>query len=109
MHETWVVDLLHYLDNGHLPSSLPRPARALAERLGAIVAAITSVSPDDPLGVECRRRPSRQRCKGQIEGFIEPDTNAIRWECLSCGDSGWISNWEDTIWDCRDAEDATRH
>jgi hypothetical protein len=107
--DTWITDLTHFLEDGRLPAKLPAPARALANHLGSIVAAVTSADPDKPLGVRCRRRPGRRRCPGEIEAFIEPDSNEIHWMCLTCGDNGLISNWENTLWDCSSAETETHH
>jgi len=109
MADTWITDLTHFLEDGRLPPQLPGPARRLAEHLGTIVAAVTGVEPDDPLGVRCRRRPGRRPCPGEIEGYIEPESNAIRWMCLFCGDNGMISNWENTLWDLSEADDQPRH
>jgi hypothetical protein len=109
MARTWITDLTHFLEDGRLPRELPGPALRLAEYLGEIVAAVTSVEPDDPLGVRCRRRPGRRPCSGEIEGYIDPRFNAIRWACLVCGDNGLISNWENTMWDLSKADEQTRH
>ena len=109
MADAWITDLTHFLGNGRLPRKLPSPALRLVEYLGKIVAAVTGAEPDDPLGVQCRRRPARRPCRGKIEGYIVPESNAIYWECLVCGDNGLISNWENTIWDLREADERTRH
>ena len=109
MADTWTTDLTHFLQDGRLPQELPGPALRLVEYLGRIVAAVTGAEPDDPLGVRCRRRPGRRPCPGEIEGYIVPESNAIYWECLVCGDKGLISNWENTIWDLREAGEHTRH
>jgi hypothetical protein len=109
MADTWITDLTHFLEDGRLPQELPGPALRLVEYLGRIVAAVTGAEPDDPLGVRCRRRPGRRPCPGEIEGYIVPASNAIYWECLVCGDKGLISNWENTIWDLREAGEHTRH
>ncbi len=109
MADTWITDLTHFLKDGRLPRQLPGPALRLAEYLGKIVAAVTGAEPDDSLDVRCRRRPRRRLCPGEIEGYIVPESNAICWECLVCGDNGLISNWENTIWDLREADEHTRH
>lgn len=109
MADTWITDLTHFLEDGRLPQELPGPALRLAEYLGRIVAAVTGAEPDDSLGVRCRRRPRRRPCPGEIEGYIVPESNAIYWGCLVCGDNGLISNWENTMWDLREADEHTRH
>ena len=109
MADTWITDLTHFLEDGLLPRELPGPALRLAEYLGRIVAAVTGAEPDDSLGVRCRRRPRRRPCPAEIEGYIVPESNAICWECLVCRDNGLISNWENTMWDLREADEHTRH
>src|SRR5207302_9267178 len=101
MADTWVTDLGHFLEDGRLHPALAGPARRLVDHLCAIVVAVTSAEPDDPLGVRCRRRPGRKPCPGEIEGFIDPETNQIHWFCVACDDNGFISNWQATLWDCR--------
>lgn len=108
MADTWITDLTD-LESGSLPAALPGPARRLAEYLGSIVAAVTGTEPDDPLGLRCRRRPGRRPCPGEVEGYIDPESNTIHWACLVCGDNGTISNWENTMWDLREASECTRH
>lgn len=109
MADTWITDLTHFLEAGRLPQELPGPALRLAECLGRIVAAVTGAEPDDSLGVRCRRRPRRRPCQGEIEGYVVPESNAICWGCLVCGDNGLISDWENTMWDLREADEYTRH
>jgi hypothetical protein len=60
-------------------------------------------------GRRCRRRPDRKPCPDPIEGFIDPESHEICWLCIACGDNGFIPNWENTLWDCRGAEDSTPH
>lgn len=109
MARTWVTDLTHFMEDGRLAPGLPGPARKLAEHLTRIVAAVTGVEPDAPLGVRCRARPGRRACGGEVDGYVDPETNAVHWACPDCGDDGLISNWEGTIWDLRDAGEGTRH
>ena len=109
MADTWITDLTDFLEDGRLPAALPGPARRLAEYLGSIVASVTGTEPDDPLGVRCRRRPERRPCRGEVEGYVDPESNAIHWVCLECGDNGLISNWEDTIWDLTAAGEHSQH
>ncbi len=79
---------------------MPARARRLAEYFGSVVAAVTSVELDEPLGVKCRRRPGRKPCPGSIEAWIEFEEERIVWGCLSCDDEGLISGWRGTFWDC---------
>jgi len=109
MADTWITDLTHFLEDGRLPQELPGAALRLVEYLGRIVAAVTGAEPDDSLGVCCRRRPGRRPCPGEIAGYIVPESNAICWRCLVCGDNGLISKWENTVWDLREADEHARH
>lgn len=109
MPDTWITDLTHFLEDSRLHPNLPGPARRLATYLGSIVVAVTSAEPDDPLGVRCRRRPGRRPCPGEIEGFIDPESNQIHWACLVCGDNGLIANWEHTMWNFSMADSQTCH
>ncbi len=109
MPDTWITDLTHFLEDGRPHPQLPGPALKLAAHLGAIVVAVTSTDLDSPLGVRCRRRPGRKPCPGQIEAFIDAESNHIHWLCLACGDNGLISNWENTLWDCSGAPLETHH
>lgn len=109
MADTWITDLTDFLENGRLPGEISGPALRLVQYLGRIVAAVTGAEPDDPLGVRCRRRPGRRPCGGEIEGYIDPESNAIYWACLLCGDNGLISKWENTMWDLSEAAGRTRH
>ena len=96
---TWVTDLTHFLDeSGTFPPGLPGPARRLAEFLASIVtAATTSRGSSTPL-VRCRRRPGHRPCPGLIAHRVLSDSR-VYWECPSCGDNGFISNWQGTGWD----------
>jgi hypothetical protein len=57
--------------------------------------------------LKCRRRPGRKPCPGEIETDFEPDTDTIVWWCPVCGENGYITNWQGTLWDC--ATDSMPH
>lgn len=101
MGDTWVVDVTHFLDQAGNIAAPKGPARKLAEHFLSIVAAATT--PFDmsrPLPVvNCRRRPNRKPCRGEIYIDLDPDTNAIVWSCTICDDNGYISNWKGCLWD----------
>jgi len=109
MANTWVTDMTHYLDpDGELPD-LPGPALNLAIHFGSIVSWMTSREHLDEIetsNVWCRRRPGRTRCLGEIEAWFDESTGSIRWQCPFCGDNGYISGWEGTLWD---RGEASRH
>lgn len=101
MSGAWVTQMKHFLDDrGQIPPGGERP---LVRFLGAIVSAAARMSSDRDcrLGVRCRRRPSHQRCPGDIRGRLQSVSGEIYWLCPVCGDHGVISSWEETPWDPR--------
>ncbi len=97
----------HFLnEDGELPADLPGPARNLAEFICSLVRSVTSHSFEAlvPTGVPCRRRPKRKPCTGEVFAFLNEDINAIQWKCPTCGDNGFIYDWENTKWDMRDTD-----
>jgi hypothetical protein len=55
---------------------------------------------DDPPTVRCRRRPGHRRCTGVVMSYPNNDENdTIYWYCPACGDNGFISGWQNTLWD----------
>jgi len=104
MGDTWVTDMRHYLDeDGGLPEGIPVPALNLARFLGSIVCWVTSHrgNPDEQTNVACRRAQGQRPCIGDIYARFDDGGTSIRWECPLCGDNGYISGWQDTIWDRR--------
>ena len=97
-----VTDLRHFLDERGSIAVPSGPGRAIAEQLAAIVAYATS-EPVEAVqeGVACRRRVSRRVCGGIIGAYADPDSAQVVWRCPKCGESGVISGWENTLWDCR--------
>jgi hypothetical protein len=102
--DTYVTDISHFLDEeGYI---IPESGTALrfAEYLTSIISMISHPPPlPEEFKVKCRRRPNRKPCKGIIEGDTDPDTDVIIWWCPECLENGFISNWQDTIWDLSDA------
>ena len=39
-----------------------------------------------------------------MEAILKDETGTIEWFCFVCGDSGFISDWENTEWDVRFAD-----
>ena len=109
MPNTWVTDITHFLSDSGSIAPESGPARKLAEHIAAIVAESTAALGDIEgyEKVSCRRRPGRRPCQGLIDSWIDPETGSIYWECPNCGDNGFISNWEGTLWDL--TSDATHH
>jgi hypothetical protein len=107
MANTWFTKVSHFLnEDGELPADLPGPARNLAEFICSLVRSVTSHSFEAlvPTGVRCRRRPKRRPCKGEVFAFLNEEVGAIQWNCFTCGDNGFIYEWENTKWDMRDAD-----
>ena len=101
---TWIADLRDFLDGAGGLAELPGPVRRLADHFGAIVAAISSMPPEQvvEIHVRYRRRPLRRPCGGTIHAIVDADAR-IRWACSSCEDNGVISGWRGTPWDMRRA------
>ncbi len=105
MGNTWVTNMLHSLDDDGELAAPPGPARRLAEYMGSIVEAVTSRSPDDTnlwTIVICRRRPGHKPCRTNIVAdYADGDPITIIWECPACHDNGYITGWQETLWDKR--------
>src|SRR6266508_1391291 len=87
----WFTDITHFLDaEGNVPKQIT--ARRLVQRLGAIVASVTTepVQSSCTVDLKCRRRPGRKSCAETIRADFEAGTNNITWHCSSCGDSGLL-------------------
>ena len=99
MSTTWMVDLRHFLTpEGAFVPDLPGPARRLAEYCASLIVDATH-DPDAPPAVRCRRRPRHRRCTGivvALPGIDEHDP--VYWNCPVCNDTGYISGWQDTLW-----------
>jgi hypothetical protein len=99
---TLVTNIRHFLDEcGAIPEDIPSPALNLALYLGSIIAWVTDHLPDNKLqtNVPCRKKPGRIiRCLGEIEAKLRADF-VIEWYCPFCGDNGFISGWQGTLWD----------
>ncbi len=105
MGDTWITNMLHSLDDDGELAAQAGPARRLAEYMGSIVEAVTSRQPEDDdwvTAIQCRRRPGHKRCIGPIiAGYAEDDPTTIVWGCPVCKDEGYISGWQETLWDKR--------
>jgi hypothetical protein len=102
MPNAWIADMTHYLDDSGCIVEMPTRVRRLADHFGAIVAAMSTQTPEKVVRtqVRCRRRPGRRACVGLIQAVINSEEH-IRWQCPSCGDNGLISGWQRTPWDMR--------
>lgn len=102
MGDTWVTDIRHFLDDdGDFPYDLPGPALKLARYITNIIESLTSHGHQTisiNTYVKCRRRPARKSCTGHIYASIQQD-QSIRWYCNVCGNNGYITGWQGTIWD----------
>lgn len=105
MGDTWYTNLNIFLNaNGEIAAQ-SGPARRLAEHITAIVA-MASRPEQIPLPeykVQCRRRPGRKPCQGTIEAYFDHEDERIMWWCPVCDDCGYISNWQGSMWDLREA------
>lgn len=96
----FVSDLRHFLD---MPPEAPAPARRIAAHLTSVVRAATARDPGLPWvsALPCRRRPGRRVCPGSIAVLRADIPSSIEWQCVSCGDEGVISCWEQSPFDLR--------
>jgi len=83
------------------------PCRDSPEYFTNIVVDATTNMDDEP-SVRCRRRPRRRRCSGIIMSYpAADDLDRIHWYCPVCNDNGFISGWQNTIWDGFSANETT--
>jgi hypothetical protein len=95
--DTWIIDLRHFLTpKGALATSTRQPNH-IARYWTAIVAQASNF--DEPLTLQCRRRPQHRPCLTVLKIDVNMDTDAIHWRCPRCGDNGIINGWQDTFWD----------
>ena len=106
MGDIWYTNLQIFLDESGAIVAPKGPARKIAEHITAIVAMATrpEIIPPPEYQVHCRRRPGRKPCPGIIEADIDPDDDRILWWCPVCDDCGYISDWQGSMWDLRDAD-----
>ena len=99
-----ITNIQHFLDDdGEVAEALPESKELLVFLLAIIESA--SIAYERPVSlacVTCRKTIDNQRCDGEIEVWVDPDSHYIGWECLECAEEGFISNWEGTQWDHRD-------
>lgn len=96
----FVIDLSDFLSPaGALAADLPSRARTLAEYFASIVAD-TTMNPEGPPRVRCRRRPRRRPCRGIVISYPTlEESEPIHWYCPVCNDQEWIYGWQNTFWD----------
>ena len=95
----WSTNMQHFLDKNGSTDQIPVEARELADHFGAIVAVVTldfTGRAIEVSGITCRD-PS---CSGSITGYLGQDIDSIDWYCTDCEDSGVITGWDGTLWDC---------
>lgn len=98
----WSVNMQHFLDEKGSTDQIPVKAKELADHFGAIVAAVTLDFTGRTIkvsGITCRNLKS-PGCSGSIIGCLGRDIESIDWCCTDCEDSGVITGWDDTLWDC---------
>jgi len=98
----WSTNLQHFLDKKGSTEQLPVEALELAEYFGKIVTTVTY----DPDGGEIEvtslncRGTDVELCTGSVIGYFGDRPCDINWHCKKCGESGLITGWKDTLWDC---------
>ena len=85
-----IADLTHFLAPNGSIGPKDGPARLLADYLTKVVVAATSSTQaqSGTTVVQCRKRPNRRSCVGEIETDIDPETKQIIWRCPVCGEEG---------------------
>ncbi len=97
----WSVNMQHFLDENGSTDQIPTEVKELADHFGAIVAVVTLDFTGRTIeisGITCRS-PS---CSGSIIGCLGRDIESIKWYCTGCDDSGVITGWDGTLWDCKE-------
>jgi hypothetical protein len=97
----WPTNMQHFLDEKGSTDQIPVEAKELADHFGAIVAVVTLDFTGRTIevpGITCRD-PS---CSGSIIGCLGRGIDSIDWYCTDCDDSGVITCWDGTIWDCKE-------
>ena len=100
----WSTNMQHYLDEKGSTDQIPTEVKELADHFGAIVAAVTLDFTGRTIevpGITCRN-PKAPGCSGSIIGCIGRDIESIDWYCTNCEDSGVITGWDGTLWDCKE-------
>lgn len=98
----WSVNMQHFLDEKGSTDQTPTQAKELANYFGAIVAGVTLDFTGRTIlisGITCRN-PESPGCSGSIMGYLGRDLDSIEWYCKGCEDSGVITAWDGTLWDC---------
>ena len=96
----YIMKLTHYLDEtGNIPKDIPAPARRMGSFLALMVDEVTREYPHASSGIETSLRCLKKSCKGELIAALDDDTSPVCWYCLKCGESGTISNWQNTRWD----------
>ncbi len=95
-----VTDLRHFLDEKGAIGPKSGPGQKLANYVASIVALATDCVP--------KVAPPCMKCKSVELGIGFDDARkTIYWKCLSCNESGRITNWQKTLWDM--SEDDVDH
>ncbi|KKK61717.1 hypothetical protein LCGC14_3011540 [marine sediment metagenome] len=98
----WSVNLQHFLDASGSTATTPPEARELADHFGAIVAAVTLDFTGKLVEIDAVtcRNTKVANCNGKIVACLGDELTSVDWYCDKCDDSGLITGWEDTLWDC---------
>ena len=100
----WSTNMQHFLDENGSTDQIPAEVKELADHFGAIVAVVTldfTGRTIEVSGITCCN-PKAPGCSGSIIGCIGRDIESIDWYCTYCDDSGVITGWNGTLWDCHE-------
>ena len=100
----WSTNMQHFLDEKGSTDQIPVEVKELADHFGAIVKVVTLDFTGRTIevhGITCRS-PKSPGCSGSIIGYLGQDIESIEWHCKACEDSGVITGWNGTLWDCHE-------
>ena len=107
MADSYMTDITDFLDENGEIAIESGAGLGFAVFLTSIISMVSHPQPaPDEFNVKCRCRPKRKPCKGIIQGDINPEIDMILWWCPECLESGYIMNWQDTLWDLSEADGA---
>ena len=89
----WSVDMQHFLDEKGSTDMVPPAVKEMADRFGAIVAAVTLDFTGLAIGVSKATccNSDVPHCTGAIIGCLGQDLDQVEWYCTECKDSGVIT------------------
>lgn len=98
----YTMDATHFLDEKGNIGPKNGPALKMATFIGAVVSNVTTPGPLD--AVKCFK--CGQPVRTGYEDRVICSLGRIAWQCTACPVGGYISQWQDTLWDITNDLDA---